>query len=223
MGLTPEQIEARMQYVGASDVAGIMGLSPFSTPYEVWSSKFTPKEFEAITGQAKPPDKDWKSSRLGDLLEPAVVELACEYLQHEQVEGAAQIQFRHIDDVLVVSPDLFMPANSWTYRKKPQEDPTFVEAKTQGFTGVPLETYGRGGSGQIPKRVMLQVQSQLACTPTVQKAWVALLSGHDAKGHRMFPVKRNQDLIDAILVSVHKFWNTYVLPQVPPAKDLMYV
>jgi len=39
MPLSPEAVAERVNYIGASDVPVILGLSPWRTPYDLWSIK----------------------------------------------------------------------------------------------------------------------------------------------------------------------------------------
>lgn len=61
---TPEWVEARRHGVGGSDVAAIMGLSPWKTPAQVWLEK---------TGRVEPADlSDRPYIQFGHIMEPVI-------------------------------------------------------------------------------------------------------------------------------------------------------
>lgn len=60
-----EWLEVRKSGIGASEVAAVVGLSPWDTPFSLWLKK---------TGQI-PPEPENVAMRLGHLLEPVVVQL----------------------------------------------------------------------------------------------------------------------------------------------------
>ncbi len=59
---SPEWLELRRQGLGASDMAAVMGVSPYKTPYQLWAEK---------TG-ATPPQKVGAAAQRGVILEDAV-------------------------------------------------------------------------------------------------------------------------------------------------------
>ncbi len=65
-------LEWRRSGVGASDVAGILGLSPWTTPYEVWLSKLWPTDETAFD------DDTLERFRWGHLLEDIITAEAAE-------------------------------------------------------------------------------------------------------------------------------------------------
>ena len=46
-----EWLEARRAGIGASDIAAIMGISPWSTPFQIWASKVAEIPEGIITGR----------------------------------------------------------------------------------------------------------------------------------------------------------------------------
>jgi putative phage-type endonuclease len=74
---TPEWLEARKEYIGASDAPVIMGVSPYSTPYQLWQKKlglleetqtFAMARGHSLESQARAQVEE----RLGILLTPKV-------------------------------------------------------------------------------------------------------------------------------------------------------
>ena len=69
MTLTPEQIEARRRYLGASDSPAIIGVDPYRSPVDVYLSKVN-----ALDDVASP------KAEAGSRLEPVLLDYAAEYL-----------------------------------------------------------------------------------------------------------------------------------------------
>lgn len=70
MSLTPEQIKERRNYLTASDIPAVVGLSPWVTPYEIWSIK------KGLIPQ-KPPTLQMD---LGSAIQGPVIEVANKHL-----------------------------------------------------------------------------------------------------------------------------------------------
>ena len=124
---TNEQREAflaeRMKGIGGSDVAAILGLSKWSTPYDVWQSKL---------GLADPtPDND--AMKWGRLLEPVVRQAYAERT------GLA---------VAVPSDPLVMPGYDFARANLDgiREDGRIVEIKTARYA----DGWGDEGSDEVP-------------------------------------------------------------------------
>lgn len=83
-----EWLKAREEGIGASEVAAILGLSKFDTPYSLWLKK---------TGQATPEPENL-AMRLGHILEPAVAQLWEEETGEKVIKASAA-------DVIYVHPE----------------------------------------------------------------------------------------------------------------------
>ena len=75
-----EWLKAREDGIGASEVAAVVGLSPWETPFSLWLRK---------TGQA-PPIEENVAMHLGTLLEPIVVQLWEEHTGFKAVKASAK-------------------------------------------------------------------------------------------------------------------------------------
>ncbi len=77
---SPEWLELRRQGLGASDMAAVMGVSPYKTPYQLWAEK---------TG-ATPEQKVGAAANRGVILEDAVARREVAQVErHRPTEGAA--------------------------------------------------------------------------------------------------------------------------------------
>lgn len=140
-------IETRKTGLGASDVAAILGMSPWSSPYSVWAEK--------VEGWEQEPNEAM--------------------LWGKRLEGVIRDQFADETD-LVAGPEMmvFHPEHKIVfatidgYVSDAGGDPIGVlELKTDG-------SYGRWQ--EVPDHYQLQVQWQLLATQ-LDMAWVACLHG----------------------------------------------
>ena len=212
MALTLEQLKTRQNFVGASDSPVLFNLSRFKTLQDLWRSKVEPP-------QVKP---ETPATRMGNLLEPVVMQLA------EDALNAPPSAKNIVSSIgrMGASFDGVLRAGQWTYRTKIQDRTCLIEAKTCGFAGEVLETWGRGGTEDVPPRVLMQAQHQLhvaQCFPSTigedpkpEICWVSLLSGHDGRGHRMYRIKYNKSVGERIENVCNQFWKLYVEPRIEP-------
>lgn len=146
--LTPEQIAARRTGIGGSDVAAILGLSPWRTPLDVWLDK---------TGQSQPVAES-APMRWGSLLEPVIL---------DEFERETGLQVKRNLPMFQHTAHGFMLANI-----DGATDGGIVEAKTARSD----KDWGEPGSAEIPVYYQTQVAHYLAVTGA-QLAFVPVLIG----------------------------------------------
>jgi len=200
MGLTQEQLIERQKYVGASDVACIVGLSPWSSAEDIRLQK---------TGKVKPRTFSSQAADLGNLLEkPIAIKAASELGVNEE-----DIEF----DVHLVGPVDFMRANlDAVIKDKDNAKNQIIECKTSGLTGpLKYNQWGDAGTDEIPMHYVIQAQWQLAMAGDLVTDTLivpALLGG---KGLVLYHIKRDVELADMLLERVATFWQDNVLKDVP--------
>lgn len=95
---TPAQQEwhdLRMKGITGTDAGAILGVSPFSSPYKIWAIK---------TGQVKDNVKQNQAMRLGQLLEPALLQLFIE--EHPEMDVYEVGTYAHEDyPFMIANPD----------------------------------------------------------------------------------------------------------------------
>ncbi len=132
----PEWLEARRAGVGASDIAAIMGISPWSTPFQVWASKVA----------EIPEDEGSEAMRMGRALEGFIL---------DQWELANQEVFDR--DQLIRSTDvpiMMATPDGITRTPMPGSRPAVAEAKNRA----------EWSWDSVPEHYYAQVQWQLAVT-----------------------------------------------------------
>lgn len=184
----------RSKYVGASDVAGILGLSDYKTPMGVWMEK---------TGRA-PPIADNAAMERGRFLERGILDWAAHRLGAKVVEPGVPISEPGIAvpgcAVLSIHPDGAI-------------DGALAEVKTSRIASQ----WGEAGTDVLPDAYLCQVQAQMAIAP-IQRAHVcAFLPIQDEL--RLMVVERDQGFIDYLLNEVGHFWEKHVKADTPPRLD----
>ena len=185
--ITAKQLEERVNYIGASDVSGLLGLSRWATPLKVWAEK---------TGQIPTGDRDAFHLMIGNRLEDLVGELFSE---------RKGIKIKRVPDTIYHESHPFMAANLDFVT---EDDTAVVEAKTAASWKA-----AEWKDDETPTEYIIQVLWQMAVTGK-RKGYIACLIGNQSLEIR--EVLRDEKLIREIMGKVHDFWHTYVIPKVMP-------
>jgi len=208
MTITPEQLIARKNSLGSSDIAALFtdtegkSLDPFKTAKDVWISKV----FDLA------PMKETKAIKRGNRHEAAMVEYACEELGCPINTNPAMM-----NKVCEGHPIFVANLDGITLPPYPDgmESQAVVEAKTSGLA----DEWGEPGTDAVPFRVLLQVQHQMLCSG-YKRAYIApLLGGHFGLNEEMYIVDRSPEIIygeGGIVDKGTQFWHEHVLPKVEP-------
>lgn len=182
--------EARKDGVGGSDVAAVMGISPWKSPLEVWLEK---------TGRAEPPDLSGKESvEWGTRLEPLIAD--------KFAEAHPELTVLRKNCTMVSRARPWALANIDRELRGP-EGRGVLEVKTAGLRSADSWVFGP------PGHYLAQVQHYLSVTGWGY-AWVAVLIG--GQEYREYRIERDEADIGAIDEAVDGFWNGFVVPGVMP-------
>jgi putative phage-type endonuclease len=195
-----EQIDRR-KFIGGSDVAAIIGVSPWQTPYSLWEKKTAP---DGAIDESEV-DKAKIFAR-GKRLEPVVIEM----LQDEEPDV-------HIVDrqVRVVDPDYPFLQAEIDFVSEERCEFLNGEIKTSSAF-ISSDEWGPSGSVQIPHWYTAQVMHGMMITGR-QNCRVAALIGTDDM--RTYVIERNEELIIHIRRKSVEFWNDHVIAKsAPPMK-----
>lgn len=176
----------RMKGIGGSDVAPIMGLSKWSTPYDVWQSKL---------GLSEPtPDND--AMLWGRLLEPVIRQLYAEQTGFE---------------VAVPSEPLVMPGYDFARANLDgiRRDGRIVEIKTARYS----DEWGPDGSDEVPVAYALQVQHYMMVAGSSVADVAVLIAGSD---FRTYTLEADHELHEMILNAEGDFWELVKTKTAPP-------
>lgn len=191
----------RTKFVGGSDIAAVLNISPWRSAVQLWSDKVTPR-LEAH-GKAKR-----KVLKRGQRWEAVVAEMLVEELQSRghTVEIVSR-NARYID------PDfpMFACEIDFEVRLDGEEEITNVELKTVSpFTAA---AWGDSDSDTVPVWYLAQAMWGLGITKR-RRCIVAPLFGADEI--RTYTVDADDDTIAALRKRAAEFWGNHVVPKVPP-------
>lgn len=227
VGISREDwLASRTKGIGGSDVAAALGLSPWTTPVELWQSK---------RGEAEPqPTSD--SMHFGTILE----DIVAKEFQERTGMKVQRVGFTFVDgendwmraniDRAVVMPEI-------QKNVRPVKDPAeggpyittdaILECKTASAFAASLwgesqEDEIKAGKVVTDHRIPLyyetQVQWYMRLTGTHICYVAVLIGGND---FRMYRVDRNDDVIKAIVAKLKNFWTENVIGgKAPEPMDL---
>lgn len=173
--------------IGASEIAAVLGLSPWASPYEIWARK---------TGRIES-HKSSDAIDAGKRLERVVLDWA------EDVLGPIR---REIEAPIDGTPILTHP-DGITHDGRP------VEAKTSGIAGPLYGEWGEPETDQIPDYYLVQALMQIAATEADLCFVPALLGG---RGFSLYRVPANKALQREIIERVCTWWDRHVVRDEPP-------
>lgn len=188
---TPEWERERRNSVGASEVAAVMGLSPYATALDVYKSKNgVDKPFDPIMAWfghiAEPTIQEWveKFSGVDVELEPAFMARSVEFpFLHASFDR--------------VSRDPFV---TWQFKTSHQ------------YAG---HKWDEG----IPRDIRVQVQAEMLVAGTRRAAVVVWIAG--TRDFRLFWEDRDDQFIDEhMLPALTKFWTDYEAGVAPPPANV---
>lgn len=186
-----EWLLARRQGVSASDVAGILGLSDYSTPTSVYFDKV------GLTGEKVVTDE----MEFGKEIEQIVAQ---KWARRHGVE----IEWL---DTLFVGPEPWMLATPDARVNKEG-----LEVKTKGYL-VDGDGWGEEGTDEVPDHVMTQVQWQMVACGWDKVNVALFLTG--PRRLRSYCVYADEELQSSMIVRCREFWTEHVLKQIAPPID----
>lgn len=190
MGLTEAQIADRVNYIGGSDAAAVLGLSRWATPLGIWAEK---------TGTVKREDiGDQLPVIVGTELERLVIKLFCDKTGKKVEQGTPDMVTHPKHDFIRANPDAIIIG----------ED-AGLEAKTaSGWKAKEWE------GADVPPEYTLQCLHNMMVTGK-KKWYLACLIGGN-QDFRWIPVLRDEKIIAKMLKREVDFWKNYVAPKVMP-------
>lgn len=207
MLIDPKRIEwlkARKTGVGGSEVAAILGLSNYATPYTVWLDK---------TNRSVPDDMS-EAAYWGIELEDII---AREFSKRSGLKiQKVNLMMRHETYTYAIANidrAIVNPAISGTVRFKDGALTTdqIYEGKTSSAYFDKM--WGDELSDAIPEYYLCQVMWYLGITGT-QKCHLAVLIG--GQKYKQFLIERDEELIAMLFAEAGIFWRDFVLADIPP-------
>ena len=183
-------LEWRRDGLGGSDVAAILGLSPWSSAFDVWWSKVRSLE-----------DKGSAVKSRGQLLEDAVLQWAKSELGSGLVRGSPLVH----------------PSLSWA-RGTPDawtDVDEGLEAKTVRV--FEDELWGESGSDVVPLHYRIQCAWYMAITGA--KIWRLAAFSTLQEDWRIFELEPDPEVEERLLEVAGRWWSNHVVANEPPELD----
>lgn len=193
----------QIQGIGGSDIAALLGLSPFKSPIELWGQK---------VGYPMRKNTEGVHLRFGQFVEPFVA------MEYERLTGLHteehtkpffhpehEFMYGHVDRLVMRSADKPAVVNGIVLAD------TLLECKTTGVFNK--DEWGEEGSDQVPNAYLLQCAWYLAVTGCV-RADIAVLIGN--QDFRLYRIHRDEKLESLMIDQAKRFWFEHVLAGVPP-------
>jgi putative phage-type endonuclease len=176
---------------GASDIAGILDQSPWTTPLQVWVSKVS---------DDVPEVEQTESMEWGHRLEASILDAFSDRTGHHTDHPGGLWQHSSMGWMLA-TPDAVILDEDYKENGKVW---AVVEAKTTNDFAW----------AEIPTQYVLQVQWQMAVLEC-DKAFVAVL--HRGRHLEIYEVEADPQLQDQMVEVGKAFWFDHVIPEEPPA------
>ncbi len=192
MPITEKQLERRKMSIGSSDMAPILGLSPWANAHDVFLGKTAALE----------PRKETMVMNRGHRFETGVLDFA-----RDELGPLISNQLRTL-------PEFHLHANLDAQVMATKEP---VEAKTIGIDYyVPKTEWGEFGTDEIPEHIIIQCHVHLICLrqSDIVTCYVPVYIG--GRGFGMFKVIQDAELSDIIKRAAKGFWENHVIPGIPP-------
>jgi putative phage-type endonuclease len=189
MTFTAEQLKERQGYLGASEAASALGMSPFFSQVALYLDK---------TGQGEPIEKTLPMM-VGTALEPVTLEL----FSRETQLAVADRQRQFVD-----------PTCRWRRCTVDgmAQDGWIVEAKSSGdFRG-----WG-DGDDEVPMQYLYNAHHSLACVSEAPGVYIPVIIG--GRTFRNYVIRRDPDLIELVRTSEEAFMEMVRKRRPPEPKD----
>lgn len=203
----------RSRFLGGSDAAAVMGLSPWHTPLELWQQK---------TGRTPPrapdPDQQRRFNR-GKKLEPFIVEMAVDKLvdmgldvellavnqryrdaEHPFLACEIDMELRITGTVVIGDTEVVMQGEH-------------INGDAKSVSGFARKKWGQEDTEDVPIEYAAQFMHGLGVTGRRYCLVAALRSFDDVD---IYWTVRDEETIAAMRQKMVEFWQNCVLADVPP-------
>lgn len=190
--LTPEQVAARKQGIGASETVILFPEIPnsYSTPYQLWMEKTGRVERDQTMD-----DYQW----WGHELESAIA-------KRYEYETGEVLEYRPETIIHPRLPHMLCHPDRYVVGKR-----KLVEIKAVTYNP---DKWGEAGTDHVPPEYVLQVQHQLACSDYEEADLIAFFLAF--RKSVIYRFNRDNELIATIESQVNNFWFNHVLADVAP-------
>ena len=181
--------------IGGSDVAAIMGISPFATIRDLYNDKL------GIEPLIEEEESNWVAKEVGHRLEDLVAEIFAK--KTGLTVFPVRKMFRHpLYPFMLADVDFFIIFPDGSYG--------ILECKTCNYNART-----KWEDGGIPDNYILQVRHYLSVM-NMNKAYIACLYGNNENEFVIRPIERDMMEEEEIIAQEEYFWKEYVEKQAEP-------
>jgi putative phage-type endonuclease len=193
----------RQQYCGGSDIAGIIGVSPWATPVSVWDRKMQQQEARVSGGKKK-------LFQRGKVWEQVVGEMLVAQLEAEEFQvKVINTNKRYID------PDVPYFAAEIDYELEIAGLPGIINAELKTVHPNAAREWGDPDNDETAAPVQYLAQCQWGLGVTGREVCIlAPLFGADSLS--IYVVKRDETIITGMRAQAIEFWQNHIVPKIPP-------
>lgn len=195
----------RRKFIGGSDIAAVIGLSPWKTRVELYTDKITPRVVENRDNVTV--------KRRGKRWEGVVAEMLVEDLEAQgyKVEIVAS-NLRYID------PELDFLACEIDFEIRLDGKPEIINVELKTVHPFKAKEWGESGSDDLPTHYTAQAMLGLSITRR-RLCIVAALFGADEL--KTYPVVYDEATVAGLRRMGSDFWLNHVVPRIPPAPETL--
>ena len=206
-------LDARRQGIGGSDIAAILGLSPYKTPFQLWQEKTG--RFEPSFGPEQEERMHW-----GNVLEDVVA-------RHYATQRGCKVQ--RINTQMHHPRWPVIIGNVDRVRVRVQEGSrarwdaeagrvlgadAVLEVKTaSAFAAQDEDNWGEAGTDQVPQHYWMQVQHYLGISGLPVADLAVLFGGQQ---FRTYTIAADVALQNDIFAQAADWWQRHVVADLPP-------
>ena len=190
-----EWLKYRRKGIGGSDVAAIMGISPFATAFDLYNDKI------GVKPVIEEGSNNWVALEVGHRLEDLVAKIFSAKTGLEVFP--VHKMFRHPKyPFMLADVDYFIRFPDGTFG--------ILECKTCNYN-----SQDKWADGRIPAHYVYQVRHYLAVM-NLNQAYIACLYGNNANEFFIRKIDRDMEEEQEIIEQEEFFWNEYVEKRVEP-------
>lgn len=181
----------RSTYIGGSDVAAILGISPWRTAWDVWAEKTSDPSWQPV--------EETPAMRWGTLLEPLLIE-----------------EYERQTERTVVDRQLGVSHGTYPFLQGHLDGRVYGHGILEVKTAHSAKGWGEPGAPTVPEHYLAQVHLYLALTDAPLCDVAVLLPRGD---FRIIEVQADEALQRNIITAMVAFWENHVVPKIPPPMD----
>ena len=193
--LTAEQLKARKNHIGGSDIAAVLGRSPWKTREDVYWDK--------VLDTA--PGETTDSMDMGNWFENPLIDYACQRLGVECERNVTRISDGIDGGIMAAQIDGLVNGDKRIG----------IEAK---YTGI-ADGWGEDGTDMIPEYYLLQAQGEMHVHKLNAIYFPVFYAAGYRPERRLYCVPRSQEIIDVVVSESVRFWKEHVEPRRPPSTE----